>query len=81
MSNKEEELVRTTITIPRKLKEKIAGSKINLNATVRRMLEERTREPETNMTEAVILNERVRRTAPIGWRSIKVIKDWRKANL
>ncbi len=30
------------------------------------------------MVEAVILNEKVRRPAPDGWSSVKVIKEMRK---
>lgn len=31
-----------------------------------------------DMAEAVILNERVKRRAPKGWRSLDVIKKWRR---
>ncbi len=80
MSAKEDELVRTTITIPKTLKKKMASSKTNWSKVIRETIAQMVEDSEPNMTEAVILNEKVRRKAPAGWSSLKVIKQWRKAS-
>ena len=77
----EDELVRTTVTIPRALKRRMAARKTNWSKVIREMLAQRIEEAEPNMTEAVILNERVRRAASAGWSSLKVIKRWRRGSL
>jgi hypothetical protein len=79
MSRKRERLVRTTITIPSSLKEKMAQTDENWSEVIREILARRLEEEGgTDMAEAVILNERVRRRAPRDWSSLQVIKQWRR---
>lgn len=82
MASSREKMVRTTVTIPLALKKKIAENNVNLSKLVRDFLANPLDDEEsTNMTEAVLLNEKVRRSAPKGWDSTRVIKEWRKKNL
>ena len=81
MSTRREKLVRTTITLPASLKEKMAHSDENWSGVIRDILAQRIdEEGEMDMAEAVILNERVRRRAPKDWSSLRVIKKWRRTN-
>ncbi len=76
---KARKLVRTSIALPEPLKEKVEKSGINLSREVREFLEERFRgDKEVSMIEAAILTERLRRPAPAGFSSLKVIKAWRR---
>ncbi len=79
MSRNRGKLVRTTITIPASLKEKMSQAKTNWSEVVREMISQRLEEEgHPNMGEAIILNERVKRPAPRNWDSLKVIKQWRR---
>jgi len=79
MSKRREKLVRTTITLPASLKEKMDQIDANWSEEIREMIGQRIEEEgSTDMAEAVILNERVKRQAPKGWRALTVIKQWRK---
>jgi len=74
-----ERLVRTTITLPSELKEKMTRSDENWSQVIREMIRERIEEEgEADMAEAIILNERVKRPAPKNWSSLQVIKQWRR---
>jgi predicted DNA-binding protein len=74
-----EKLVRTTITLPSELKEKMTRSDENWSQVIREMIRERIEEEgEADMAEAIILNERVKRPAPKNWSSLQVIKQWRR---
>lgn len=79
MSRKRERLVRTTITLPASLKEKMAQTDENWSQVIREMISQRIEEEgQEDTAEAVILNERVKRSAPKDWSSLRVIKQWRK---
>jgi len=78
MAKDRDKLVRTTITIPSSLKEKMRRTDINWSEEIRQMIAQRLEEGQSNVAEAVILNERVRRDAPKGWSSFGVIKQWRR---
>lgn len=79
MSKRRERLVRTTITIPSSLKEKMSQADENWSQVIREALTQRLEEEgEADMAEAVILNERVRRPARKGWSSLEAIKQWRR---
>jgi len=79
MSKRKDRLVRTTITIPSSLKEKMARTDENWSEVIREVLAQRLNEEGgADMAEAVILNERVRRPAPKNWSSLQVIKKWRR---
>ena len=81
MSRRKEKLVRTTITLPRSLKEKMEQTGENWSEVIRDLVSERlVDEGWTDMAEAVVLNERVRRPAHEGWDSLRAIKQWRKRN-
>lgn len=79
MAKSRDKLVRTTITIPSSLKEKMQLLDTNWSEEIRQMIAQRLEEEgEPNMAEAVILNERIRRDAPKGWSSLEEIKQWRR---
>ncbi|HEV2138826.1 MAG TPA: hypothetical protein VGR53_08280 [Nitrososphaerales archaeon] len=79
MSKKKDRLVRTTITLPSSLKEKMTNADENWSEVIREVLTRRFEEEgEVDMAEAVILNERVRRPAPRDWSNFQVIKQWRR---
>ena len=80
MARSKEKLVRTTITLPASLKQQMEKTDTNWSEEIREMISQRLQEEEGNgdMAEAVILNERVRRGAPKGWSSTRVIKQWRR---
>jgi hypothetical protein len=79
MSKRKDRLVRTTITLPSSLKEKMVHADENWSEVIREVLIRRFEEEgEADMAEAVILNERVRRLAPKDWSSLQVIKQWRR---
>jgi hypothetical protein len=74
-----EKLVRTTITLPASLKQRMDQTRVNWSQEIREMISERVdEEGEPDMAEAVILNERVKRAAPKDWKSSDVIKKWRR---
>ena len=79
MSKRRQELVRTTITLPRSLKESMEKFDENWSELIRETIRQRIEEEgEPDVAEAVILNERVKRKAPAGWSSLQVIKQWRR---
>jgi hypothetical protein len=72
-------LVRTTITLPASLKDEMDKTDTNWSEAIREMIAQRLEEEAgTDMAEAVILNERIRRPAPMGWSAEDVIKQWRR---
>ncbi len=79
MPRTKSKLVRTTITIPASMKEKMSEANTNWSEVVREMISQKLEEESRpDMVEAVILNERVRRHAPEGWNSLRMIKQWRR---
>ena len=79
MAKNREKLVRTTITLPASLKQRMDQTRVDWSQEIREMISERVEEEgEPDMAEAVILNERVKRAAPKGWNSSDVIKKWRR---
>jgi hypothetical protein len=77
---KKERLVRTTVTLPTALKEQMSRVRINWSQEIREMISQRLDEDEDTpyMAEAVILNDRLRRLAPLGWKSLEEVKKRRK---
>lgn len=74
-----EKLVRTTITLPSALKQEMDKSEENWSQVIREMIRQRIEEEgHTDMAEAIILNEKVKRRAPKEWSSLQVIKQWRR---
>ena len=79
MSRSKDRLVRTTITLPASLKDRMERMDTNWSEAIREMITQRLEEEgQEGMAEAVILNERIRRPAPKGWSAEKVIKQWRR---
>ncbi|MDV3278267.1 MAG: hypothetical protein LYZ69_07360 [Nitrososphaerales archaeon] len=79
MSKRREKLVRTTISLPASLKEKMSRADSNWSEIIREMISQRLEEEgQPSMAEAIVLNERVRRPAPENWSSLEVIKRWRR---
>ncbi len=71
-------MTRTSISLPQNLKREMDASEVNWSAYLREAISERLKgEAERNVAEAVLLNERLRRKAPKGWDSAKVIRNWR----
>lgn len=77
-ANQPEKMTRTSITIPSSLKRKMDKANVNWSAVVRETIRQKLeRGYERNISEAVLLNERLRKKAPEGWDSAKVIRLWR----
>lgn len=52
---------------------------VNWSEVVREAIREKIKaEQEQNLAKAVLLNERVRKKAPEGWKSEEVIRKWRE---
>ena len=81
MARGKDRMVRTTITLPESLKERMSRANTNWSEALREIIGQRLEEQgggQPDMAEAVILNEQVRRPAPNGWNSLEVIKQWRR---
>ena len=81
MAKGKDRMVRTTITLPLSLKERMSGVDTNWSEELREMIGQRLEEQEggrPDMAEAVILNEELKRPAPKGWDSLQAIKQWRR---
>ncbi len=75
---KEDRMVRTSITMPGSLKERMEEVDVNWSSEIREMIKRRLeQEGDVDGVEAVILNERLRRRAPEGWDSVEAIRLWR----
>jgi len=71
-------MARTSVTIPKWLKQEMNRVEVNWSAVVRDAIKRRLEyEHEKDVVEAVLLNERLKRKAPKGWDSAKVIRFWR----
>ena len=75
---KSEKMVRTSVTIPESMKEEMVKMDVNWSAVVREAIRRKLEgEHEKDTVEAVLINEKLRRRAPQGWDSTKVIRAWR----
>ncbi len=73
-----EKLARTSISLPGSLKRQMESVDVNWSAFVRGAIVRRLKyESERDVTEALLINERLRRKAPKGWDSTRVIRYWR----
>lgn len=71
-------MVRTSVAIPESLKKEMSKVDINWSAVLREAIKrELTYEREKDIVEAILINERLRRKAPKGWDSTRVIRIWR----
>jgi len=76
--NQSEKMTRTSVTIPSSLKKEMDKMDVNWSAIMREAIRHRLNyESERNISEALLLNERLRRKAPKGWDSARVIRFWR----
>lgn len=72
-------MVRTSITIPKSMKKEMEKANVNWSAVLREAIRrELERGREIDVVEAVLINEKLRRKAPEGWDSTKVIRAWRR---
>jgi Arc/MetJ-type ribon-helix-helix transcriptional regulator len=69
-----------TVRVDEKLKREMERlTHINWSEVIRTTVEHKIKaESERNLAEAVLLNERLRKKAPEGWDSTRVIKLWRQ---
>jgi len=73
-----EKMVRTSVTIPESMKEEMERVDVNWSAVVREAVRRKLKgEREKDVVEAVLINEKLRRKAPEGWDSTRVIRAWR----
>jgi len=76
--SRSEKMVRTSVTIPESMKEEMGRVDVNWSAVVREAIRRKLEwEHERDVVKAVLINERLRRKAPEGWDSTKVIRAWR----
>jgi len=74
-----EKMVRTSITIPESMKRQMDELDINWSAIMRQAIKQKIEgENQTDIIEAMLLNEKLRKAAPEGWDSVKVIRAWRR---
>ena len=72
-------MTRTSISLPGALKQQMDAAGVNWSAYLREIISQRIQqEGERNVAEAVLLNEKLRRRAPRGWESSRVIREWRE---
>jgi hypothetical protein len=72
-------MTRTSISLPEGLKRQMDAAGINWSAYLREVISQRIKqEGQRNVAEAVLLNEKLRRRAPRGWDSARVVREWRK---
>jgi len=77
-ANPLQKMARTSVTIPSSLKKEMDRLDVNWSAVVREAIRRRLEYGrERDLPEAVLLNERLRRKAPEGWDSARVIRFWR----
>jgi hypothetical protein len=77
-SSGSEKFTRTSISLPEDLKEEMESSNINWSSYLRQAIAVRLKqEPERNIAEALLLNEKLRRKPSKDGDSAKVIRYWR----
>ena len=73
-----DKMTRTSISLPSALKRQMDAAGVNWSAFLREVISQRIKqEEERNVAEAVLLNEKLRRKAPSGWDSGRMIREWR----
>ncbi|MEM2995376.1 MAG: hypothetical protein QXI91_05110 [Candidatus Bathyarchaeia archaeon] len=68
-----------TVKVDEELKERMKKLRhINWSEVIRESIRKKIEEENgRNIAEAVLLNEKLRKAAPEGWDSAKVIREWR----
>jgi len=78
MDDRSEKMVRTSVTIPESMKKEMERVDVNWSAVMREAIRRKLEwMHERDVVEAVLINEKLRRKAPEGWDSTKVIRAWR----
>lgn len=78
VASQTKKMVRTSVTIPEPMKEEMKKVDVNWSAVLREAIKRKLEwEHERDVVEAVLINEKLRRKAPEGWDSTKVIRNWR----
>jgi hypothetical protein len=79
VADESEKMVRTSITIPESMKKQMDELDINWSAVMRQAIKQKLEgENQVDVIEALLLNETLKKTAPEGWDSVKVIRAWRR---
>lgn len=79
IASESERMVRTSITIPESMKKQMDELDINWSAVMRQAIKQKIEgENQVDVIEALLLNEKLRKRAPEGWDSVKVIRAWRR---
>jgi hypothetical protein len=79
VADESEKMVRTSITIPESMKKQMDELDINWSAVMRQAIKQKLEgENQVDVIEALLLNEKLKKTAPEGWDSVKVIRAWRR---
>jgi Arc/MetJ-type ribon-helix-helix transcriptional regulator len=73
------EMKTLSVKVDEELRERMKKLKhVNWSEVIRESIRKKIEEENgRNIAEAVLLNERLRRAAPEGWDSAKVIREWR----
>jgi len=68
-----------TVKVDEELRERMKKLKhVNWSEVIRESIRKKIEEENgRNIAEAVLLNEKLRKPAPKGWDSVKVIRGWR----
>ncbi|MCS7115652.1 MAG: ribbon-helix-helix domain-containing protein [Candidatus Bathyarchaeota archaeon] len=68
-----------TVKVDEELREQMKKLRhVNWSEVIREAIRKKIEEENgRNIAEAVLINERLRRAAPDGWDSAKVIREWR----
>ncbi len=68
-----------SVRVDRETKRKMDAYKhINWSEVIREAIREKIRSEQRNLARAVLLNEKLRKKAPEGWDSTRMIRFWRE---
>ncbi len=73
-------MANISVRVDEKMKKEMEQLKqVNWNEVIRTAIKERlNQEKQKNLAKAVLINEKIRKTAPEGYDSTKVIREWRE---
>ena len=72
-------MVNISVRVDEKMKKEMERlNQVNWSEVIRAAIKERlNQEKQKNLAKAVLINEKIRKTAPKGYDSTKVIREWR----
>ncbi|UCE14101.1 MAG: hypothetical protein JSV04_02720 [Candidatus Heimdallarchaeota archaeon] len=72
-------MVNISVRVDEKMKKEMERlTQVNWSEVIRIAIKERLdQEKQKNLAKAVLLNERIRKKAPSGYDSTKIIREWR----